>query len=203
MAVSTTSLQNQQHVSSPVLPSPGCGYRWERVAWSSSSFCWVAAGLPLCTPMNMRPDLASPLTAKGRMCFGGFFHETLEVTRKTMELSKNCTTSIYILLFCKIFSFSILPCVILHVESQADFRKAGHAVLGPNSRGGSSYWRLEAGNHNHPVGSPEMQPEKYPAFMRHDAIDCSSWAGWPKGWRSSRDSFRGAKGGKKVGFSSF
>ena len=28
--------------------------------------------------------------------------------------------------------------------AQADFRKTGHAVLGPDSRGGSSYWRIQA-----------------------------------------------------------
>lgn len=28
---------------------------------------------------------------------------------------------------------------------QADFRKTGHAMLGPDSHGGSSYWRIQAG----------------------------------------------------------
>ena len=31
-------------------------------------------------------------------------------------------------------------------HSQADFRRTGHAVLGPDSRGARSYWRLQAGD---------------------------------------------------------
>eukprot|EP00438_Fugacium_kawagutii_P035037 Skav203867 [mRNA] locus=scaffold1031:146086:151115:- [translate_table: standard] len=46
------------------------------------------------------------------------------------------------------FQFLLGGCWLAAVypnEPEADFRKAGHAVLGPDSRGGSSYWRLEDG----------------------------------------------------------
>jgi len=46
------------------------------------------------------------------------------------------------------FQFLLHGCWLAAVypnSHEADFRKSGHAVLGPDSRGGRSYWRLEDG----------------------------------------------------------